>query len=374
MATPVSERVSGIGAEEWTEGAARARPEPPRLAGGGAASPRLPDVGPLHRLLGATPAMQALYDRIRRFSTVEAPVLILGERGTGKGLAARCLHDLWGAGIAELFSVNCSAVPEALAESELFGHRRGAFTGATGDRDGLLLTAFRRRGGLLLDDLPELPPAVQPKLLHAVEERVFYPLGSDQVVSIANGSGRGLRMYATSQPASLLKLRPDLRDRLSTCVLELPPLRERGSDILLIAPERVRTLTPPGGPRRALAEDAAAVLLSYEWPGNVRQLYNVLDRALALGGESPQVTAGVLGQCLDDEFNLERLSREAVALEPRVPHGGDGFLTLREAEARHIQAALDATAGNVAHAARLLGLKRTTLQSRLRHSAIAPSD
>jgi transcriptional regulator with GAF, ATPase, and Fis domain len=325
---------------------------------------------PIARLIGATPAIRRVHRLIRVFSRADLPLLILGERGTGKGMAARLAHDLRGVGDQSFFAVNCSAVPEALAESALFGHRRGAFTGAHADRDGLLLAAFRAHGGLLLDDVAEFPAGVQPKLLSAIEDRAFYPVGSDRPVSIRNGEGPGLRIYATSQPAALARLRPDLRDRLTACVIELPPLRERGPDVLLLTDRRLEQIGRRTGVARSLDRPGRAALLGFGWPGNVRQLHNVLDRAAALVEEQTEIPAGIVEACIADEDRLQRLHDQ----------GGDGgatspdrpaarFPSLRELESRHIRTALEVSGGNVAAAARLLGLKRTTLQSRLRTSA-----
>jgi DNA-binding NtrC family response regulator len=312
-----------------------------------------------HALIGATLAMQRVHGLIRQFASTRLPMLILGERGTGKGLVARVAHAARGGATADFFAINCAAVPESLAESALFGHRRGAFTGAHADRDGVLVAAHRRHGGLLLDDVAEFPPQVQPKLLHAVEEHEFYPVGSDQPVSIRDGTGASLHLYATSQPEALPRLRPDLRDRLAACVIELPPLRERAPDLLCIADAR---LAATG---RSLCRAGWEALLAYAWPGNVRQLYNVLDRAAVLAGVG-NVSADVVQDCIDDERRLERLAAHGGRTDAPTHGPHDRFLSLRDLERQHVAAALDRTHGNVTAAAQLLGLKRTTLQSRLR--------
>ncbi|HEX9705948.1 MAG TPA: sigma 54-interacting transcriptional regulator [Gemmatimonadales bacterium] len=345
--------------------------------------PQGPDALVLERLVGGAPPMSRLHQAIRQFSRVDGPALLVGERGTGKGLAARCLHILWAGNNDAFFPVSCSAVPESLAESELFGHRRGAFTGASRNREGLLLTAFRRNGGVLLDDIAEWPAAIQPKLLSALEERIISPLGSDELVSIGNGDGGRLRLYATSQVESLTRLRPDLRDRLATCVLELAPLRERRPDVLLLA-DRFVNEAGRGSTLKSLDGCSQAVLLQYDWPGNVRQLRNVLERAAALVPEGEgALPEYALVQAIEQEAFLERhgqnTTRAAPRTAPRTDHEPDrdlggswteraqlGFPTLEEVQVKLIHRALEHSGGNITHAADLLGLKRATLQSRLR--------
>ena len=294
----------------------------------------------LDSLVGRDPRMIEIYKRIGALATNRAPVLIRGETGTGKELIARAIHFNSPDTSEPFIAVNCTAVPEPLLESELFGHLRGAFTGAVADRRGRFELAGR--GTIFLDEIGDIGPAFQAKLLRVLQEREFYPVGSE----------RPRRSEARVIAATHVPLeeriasgtfREDLYFRLRVVELVIPPLRERREDIPLLVEHLL------GRIRRELHRDALTVapaalnrLVTYSWPGNVRELENALMRAAAV---SP---SGVLGP---EDFPL---------VERAATEDGDGD-TLDDAERRHVVAILRRTGGNKRAACRILGISRPRL-------------
>jgi len=294
-------------------------------------------------LLGESAAMQSLRAQIAQVALSEASVLILGENGVGKELVARALHRASPRAAGPLLAVDMGALPEALVESELFGHRRGSFTDARESRPGRFVAAAG--GTLFLDEIGNLPLPQQAKLLAALERREVTPLGSDRAVPV------DVRIVAaTNAPEAELfdarRFRPDLLYRLNTVVLRVPPLRERGAgDVALL----LRHYLAQFANRHVeLTPDALACLCAYRWPGNVRELRQACERAMLLA------RGPVLGFA---DFGLP----EAAAPEPERASGLD--LAQREREA--VQAALAQAGGNISRAARLLGLSRAALYRRL---------
>lgn len=219
-------------------------------------------------LIGYHPEVARIRAQVRKLADTVWPVLLVGERGTGKGHLLRAIAR--STGKAPLV-VPFAGMPESLADSELFGHTRGAFTGADETRDGIILTAHRSRAPIFLDDVGECPPAVQTKLLTVLEDGVFRPIGSDDTVSVGRGPERRFKVYSASQPQSLTKLRSDLRDRLATIIVHIPPLRKRGIDVLLLADRFLREAgAVKHATARTLSAEARLVLLDHDWPGNVR--------------------------------------------------------------------------------------------------------
>jgi len=320
-------------------------------------------------LIGESPAMQRVFRLIERMAVAPSSVLITGESGTGKELVARALHQLSPRSNGPFVAINCAALPEALLESELFGHVRGAFTDARTHREGLFSQA--RGGTLMLDEIGDLPAALQPKLLRVLQERKVRPVGGDREIPL------DVRIIAaTHQDLDALSERGDFRSdllfRLDVLRLDLPPLRERGQDVLLLAS---RLLTghaeSMGRPTPRIGPDVARALLAYRWPGNVRELQNAMERAAAL--------------CDGDELHLHdlpprissaaRASQTAASPATLAPlPAATELLPLAEVERRHIQTVLQATGGNRAHAARILGLDRKTLWRKLRAWAHADHD
>src|SRR5499426_683663 len=254
---------------------------------------------PLQQLLGASPALAAVRDELARLIARPAaaqkrlpPVLITGETGTGKGLVAHLIHEMGPRSGAAFVDVNCAAIPDTLLEAELFGFERGAFTDARQAKSGLLQVAHG--GVLFLDEIALLPDSVQAKLLTAVEERAVRRLGSTRPEPaeawLISATNTDLKAAVAAR-----RFREDLYHRLAVLTLELPPLRERGRDILLLA-ERflARACAEYALPPKRLDPGAQARLLGYAWPGNVRELGNVMERA-ALLTDTPAIRADDLG-------------------------------------------------------------------------------
>lgn len=298
-------------------------------------------------LLGDSAAMQSLRAQIAQVGASEASVLILGENGVGKELVARALHRASRRAAGPLLAVDMGALPEALVESELFGHRRGSFTDAREARPGRFVAAAG--GTLFLDEIGNLPLASQAKLLAALERREVTPLGSDRPVPV------DVRVLAaTNVPEAELfdarRFRPDLLYRLNTVVLRVPPLRERGpADVALLLRHYLAQFSPrPGHPPVALTEDTLARLTAYRWPGNVRELRQACERAWLLA-RGPVLSFA--------DFGL---------VDPGAAHSPDAAgLDLGRREREAVQAALAQAEGNISQAARLLGVSRAALYRRL---------
>lgn len=238
----------------------------------------------LAALVGRSEAMQLVSELVARVADAAAPVLILGETGTGKGLVAHAIHAQGRRAGGRFITVNCAALPETLLESELFGHTRGAFTGASTQRMGLLEAASG--GTLFLDEIAEMSPAVQAKLLHVLESGSVRAIGSDQErridTRIVSATHRQLRDRVASGA-----FREDLFYRLDVVTIEIPPLRLRGDDVALLIEHFLRQAKEkhPHSPVETFSPDALAVLLAHLWPGNVRELEHVVERVVLLGRE-----------------------------------------------------------------------------------------
>jgi two-component system response regulator HydG len=293
-------------------------------------------------MVGSAPVMKKLFGVLQRMAMHDAPVLVIGESGTGKELVAKGLHDMGPRHEGPFVAVNCAAIAELLFESELFGHEKGSFTGATQRQDG----AFQRADGgtLFLDEIGELKIDLQAKLLRALEA------GEVRRVGGSKPEYPDVRLIAATNQnlADMVRkgtFREDLFFRLSVLPVRTPPLRERMEDVPLLA----RTLLARNHPGARLAPDAAAALQGYGWPGNVRELRNVLTRAVVLGG--PEIHAGDLA------FNPWAFEGEARDPGPMV-HG--------DTERATIVAALEQTGGNRTAAARMLGMPRSSLLYKLK--------
>lgn len=306
-------------------------------------------------MLGESPAMQAVFLLMSRLALSDAPVLICGETGTGKELAARGLHDKSARSAGPFVAINCAAVPENLLESELFGHVRGAFTDARQARLGLFLEA--NGGTLFLDEVAELPLALQAKLLRALQDRKVRPVGADKEVSfearILSATHRDLEARIETG-----LFREDLYYRLNVLQLDLPPLRARGSDVLVLANAQLAKVSARTGKQvRSFAPEAARKLLNYAWPGNVRELANVLERAVALA-EYDEVTVADL----PEKIQAFRPSDVLVA-----GHDPSELVTLEEVERRYILRVMEAVGGNRTRASEILKVDRKTLYTKLKN-------
>lgn len=304
-------------------------------------------------LLGQSPPMHEMYALLDRIAASDASVLITGESGTGKELVARGLHRQGPRSTGPFVPLNCSAFPEQLLESQLFGHVRGAFTDAKTARKGLFLEADG--GTLLLDEIGDLPLALQPKLLRALEERLVRPVGaSDEEAFDAR------IVASTNQDLEVAveegRFREDLFYRLETIRVEVPPLRSRGSDILLLAQHFVKLFAGRSGRLvSGLTAPTAEKLLSYSWPGNVRELRNVVERAVALTRYEELVV---------EDFPPKVRDYRAAEL---FVGGSDPseLVGLDEVERRYVLHVLKTVSGNRTLAARLLGIDRKTLYRKL---------
>ncbi|MDA3960775.1 MAG: sigma-54 dependent transcriptional regulator, partial [Planctomycetota bacterium] len=303
-------------------------------------------VGDLPELVGQGPVMQLLRERISRIATTDASVLVSGASGTGKELVARALHRLSGRAAGPFIAVNCAAVSESLFEAELFGHERGAFTGADSARPG----RFRQADGgtLFLDEIGELPERLQPKLLRALQEGVVEPVGGVAEipvdVRVVAATNRDLQAEVDAGA-----FRADLFYRLDVIRIHTPALAEHPDDIPALAAHLLRQAARETGIAEAgISEAALDVLSQAPWPGNVRQLSNLLTRAL-VAAEGP--------------IDVHHLALRDV---PAAPVDDSGpFLSLAEVEAAHVRAALQRTGGNKTAAARLLGISRPTVLKKI---------
>ena len=318
------------------------------------------------RFLGFHPGIAELRRTFVRYLDLPLPIQLIGDRGTGKGAlvraAVRALDD------RELFTVPLAGIPDSLAESELFGHRKGAFTGADRDRRGILRTASRRESIVYLDDVAECSASLQAKLLTALEEGVIRPVGSDREYSVGSGLKRRFRVLSSCHPASLGKLRADLRDRLSALPLWVPPLADRGADILLLAARAAELMSPSlGSGRKRFSAKACEALVRFEWPGNVRQLFNVVSRAMLNCDDGDAVIGhATVNAMFREERLLSPTHGPAQPGSVSVPAALDDWPTLAEVEDRYIARVLEATGGRVTSAARILGIHRSTLRRRRR--------
>jgi DNA-binding NtrC family response regulator len=294
------------------------------------------------KLIGKSPGMLAVYDKIRAVAPAEANVLITGESGTGKEIVAEELHALSVRKDGPLVKCSCAALPETLIETELFGHEKGAFTGAHRSKSGRFTMADG--GTIFLDDVDDVPLGIQPKLLRCIEEKEVWPVG---------GKPRkvDIRVIAATKVDLALavkqgRFRDDLYFRLNVVRVDIPPLRERTEDIPLLVDHFLRLYGI--GREYEVDRETMEAMLGHPWPGNVRELENAVERAIALAGEETVL----------DRANL--LPSRSETPGSRAPTGTLAD-AVREAERRHIAAALEAAGGRRKEAADMLGISRKTL-------------
>lgn len=323
-----------------------------RLKGEAARARRFDD------LIGDSPPMKALFSQIVRVAETDISVLITGESGAGKELIARNLHRHSKRRDAPFIPVNCSALPKPLLESELFGHKRGAFTDAKTDRKGLFQEA--EKGTLFLDEIGELPMMLQPKLLRAIEERCIRPVGSDAeiVVDVRILAATNVDLESAVEAG---KFREDLFYRLNVMQMAAPPLRSRGADILALAGHFLQRFADRFDKRvTGVSENAAQKLLDYSWPGNVRELRNAMERAVALT-RFEKIAVDDLPP------KIQAYSTDHFFIGGHDPHE---FLPMEEVERRYILHVLKAVEGNRTTAARILKLDRKTLYRKLQRYGV----
>jgi DNA-binding NtrC family response regulator len=321
-----------------------------------------PDSASAGSIVGRAPSLLRAIQRARSAASTGADVLIEAESGTGKELLARFIHDSSDRSRKPFVAVNCAAVPEALLESELFGHGKGAFTGAVSSKPGKFELADG--GTILLDEIGEMPLHLQPKLLRALQEREFERLGEGRSVHV------DIRVIATTNVslAAMVErgqFRGDLYYRLNVIPLSLPPLRERREDIPILAQHfaekfaaQMRSATP------RLRPEFLDRLVSHSWPGNVRELGNFMRRVMTLSG-----TLDIDAGCFEMEFQGDSRSLAPSHNQPSSPAAGT---PIRQVERLHLESTLALTDGNRTHAAEMLGISLRTLRNKIREYGLPP--
>jgi two-component system, NtrC family, response regulator AtoC len=313
-------------------------------------------------IVGASPAIAALLDRLSTVAESDAPVLITGESGTGKELVARRLHALSDRSARPFVAVNCAAFPETLLEAELFGHVRGAFTGAARAREGRFRVAHG--GTLLLDEVAEIPLPAQAKLLRVLQDGMFEPLGSDVAVRvdvrIVSATHRDLKRRIAEGT-----FREDLYYRINAITLRVPPLRERASDLRLLASHFLSRFAPPGKPPPEVSVNAWRALSVYPFMGNVREFAHAIQHAVLLSHGGP--------------IELEHLPEDITRLAASTDASGSEEIrplvaVVKQAEREHVLHALAVAEGKRSRAAELLGISRKSLWEKLKAAGISDSD
>ena len=318
------------------------------------------EVRGLDQMIGSSAPLQKVKDLIDRVADAEAALLITGESGTGKELVARAVHQRSRHSTGPFVAINCAAIPEALLESELFGHVKGAFTDARAPRQGLFLKA--NGGTLFLDEIGEMPLAMQPKLLRALQERTVRPVGGDVEIPyearILTASNRDLETEVTER-----RFREDLFYRINVLRIDVPSLRARGHDVLFLAQHFVKVYSQQTNKKVVgLSPPVAEKLLAYTWPGNIRELQNCIERAVAFT-RFDELTVDDLPDKIRD-YRSNDLGIPGV--------GATEIMTMDEVERRYITRVLKQVDGNKTTAAEMLGLDRRTLYRKLERWGAAP--
>lgn len=315
----------------------------------------------IDRLVGKSKRMQELYDMIETIGPSDATVLITGESGTGKELVAQAIHNLSPRAGAPFVEVNCAAIPEELIESELFGHRKGSFTGASEDKTGKFQKADG--GTLFLDEVGDMSLKTQAKVLRALEEQRFEPVGANHTIQV------DVRVVAATNKNLQVEIergnfREDLFYRLNVVPFYVPPLRDRIEDVPLLAEHFLNEFTHSyGRKRKELTPEAMQVLREYHWPGNVRELKNLMERIVIM---NPQVRI--------DARHLPPLAPRKNAAERPADHYASLHEYREAAERDYIARKLEEAGGNMTRASELLGLERSNLYRKMKALGIAPKD
>jgi DNA-binding NtrC family response regulator len=372
---------------------------------------RLSNRASYYNIIGSSKAMQDIYEMIDSVAESDANILVIGESGTGKELIANAIHYKSLRAKKPFVKINCSALPKELIESELFGHTKGAFTGAAMDKVGLISRADD--GSLLLDEIGEMPVELQPKLLRVLQERVFYRLGSDK----AQEANFRLISSTNRDPFDAIKdgrLREDLYYRINTIEIRVPPLRERAEDIQHLAEHFLQELANKyERPVCRISEESYKRLFEHSWPGNVRELQHAIERAMLLcksdtidvdalpfGQTAPRAMAAVSAAGMPTipqvplsapinhatrpsfpepavdpvESSFEAIGRTIVDRVPEPKNGAEPFDVFAEVERAVVSAALTRTGGNKQAAANLLGIYRPRLYSMIKRHKLGVND
>jgi DNA-binding NtrC family response regulator len=311
-------------------------------------------------IMGSSPQMEKVREMVRLAAKSEAAVMVLGETGTGKELVARAIHFLGKRAARPFVAVNCGAIPENLVESELFGHKKGAFTGAVSDRDGRFVQADT--GTIFLDEVTEMKRDLQVKLLRVIEAHEVQPVGSTETLKV------DVRIISATNRSPMEcvrdgEFREDLYYRLNVFALPIPPLREHRQDI----PELVGAYLARRGYGPDAASKAALELLAeHDFPGNVRELQNVIESGLILSGGKP-----VSPEHIADRLMPRPAAQEIPNPKSQIPNIPEGGVSLQEVEKSYLAEVLRKTGGNQSQAARLLGISRATLLYRMKKHGLS---
>ncbi|MGN6110980.1 MAG: sigma-54-dependent transcriptional regulator [Kofleriaceae bacterium] len=313
-----------------------------------------PSDAPIEGLVGESAAIRQLIQMIRRIAINDATVLIAGESGTGKELVARALHLMSVTRRDQAFvAINCGAMPAPLLESELFGHVRGAFTDAKASRPGLFVQAGA--GTILLDEIGEMPLDMQAKLLRVLQQRTVRPVGADEEVPF---EARVIAATNRDLPTEVEegRFREDLFHRINVVAIDVPPLRARGGDVLVLAKVFAeRAATRKGKFLTGITRQASQLLVDYPWPGNVRELENCIERAVALSRGEELEASDLPAKVVEHKSTRLELTTDSPAQ----------LLTLAEVQQRYVMQVVAATGGNKTQAARILGIDRRSIYRRL---------
>jgi DNA-binding NtrC family response regulator len=320
-------------------------------------------------LIGTSPGMEKVYRILSKVAFSSHPVLILGESGTGKELVARAIHHDGSYAAKPFVTVDCGSLVPTLIESELFGHVKGTFTGASRSREGLLAAADG--GTVFLDEIGELPLDLQAKLLRALQEKEVRPVGATHAVPI---SARILA--ATNRDLTAMvdqgQFRRDLYFRLNVVNLKIPPLRDRKEDIPVLAEHFLRRVEQETGVSHRLSEDAMRLMTEYDWPGNVRELQHAIERTCAMSSGPMLHTVDLPTQLQDyREHHREALLEAAQPSEPGDPLGAGVVVSIADMERQAILGTIRQLKGDKLMAARLLGIGKTTLYRKLKEYGVA---
>jgi len=321
---------------------------------------RIGDRFDFSRIIGRSGKMQALLDTLAMVAPSDATVLIMGESGTGKEVAANAIHQNSTRVGQPFIKVSCAALPETLLESELFGHEKGAFTGALSHREGRF--ALAHRGTIFLDEVGEMSPSVQTKLLRVLQEKEFEPLGSARTIKV------DIRVIAATNKDLAIEVkegrfREDLYYRLNVVPVTIPPLRDRKEDIPPLADHFLAVYREKNRkPLKGISGKALDLLVRYDWPGNIRELENSIERAVIMA-KGERITPA------DFPPQIQRLSGEGDRGDSAIPYG----MSLAEMEKMLIVKTLAEMDGNRTRAAEILGINRRTLQNKLKEYGLAPA-
>ena len=322
--------------------------------------------------IGRSEVMENVFRMVERVAPARSTVLITGESGTGKELVAKAIHEASPRSNDPFVVVNCSNIPSELLESELFGHTRGAFTGAVAAKKGLFEVADT--GTIFLDEIGDLRPEIQVRLLRVIQEREFTPIGDTTPTKV------DVRIIAATnvdlkEAVKSGQFREDLYYRLSVVPIELPPLRDRREDILPLSLYFIRKYAVENG--REISEnlrpEVLSLLESYNYPGNVRELENIIERAIVIAPGNEITVECLRAEVRHPELALEMMaSADGVSHEIDIAHGVNFYDEVKKFEIDLIRRSLDQTAGHQSRAARLLGLNATTLNSKIKNYNIRP--